>query len=145
MEKIQQQLLAFLKGLTVRQRIILAGSAVFVAGTLWLFVYLFGGGDYKPLYSGMAPADAQALGQKLGAQNISYQISPDGTTVLPAGADFLSGAMSWGVKSSPPIRSFGLAPVRPGQAFYVTDEAELTTWVGDVEPDGSLKNFRVFA
>ncbi|HTT33997.1 MAG TPA: flagellar basal-body MS-ring/collar protein FliF [Methylomirabilota bacterium] len=82
MEKIQQQLLAFLKGLTIRQRIILAGSAVFVAGTLWLFVYLFGGGDYKPLYSGMAPADAQALGQKLGAQNISYQISPDGTTVL---------------------------------------------------------------
>ena len=82
MEKIQQQLLAFLKGLTVRQRIILAGSALLVAGTLWVFVYLFGGGDYKPLYSGMAPADAQALAQKLGAQNISYQISPDGTAVL---------------------------------------------------------------
>src|SRR5579872_5245288 len=30
----------------------------------------------------MAPADAQSLGQKLAAQNIAYQISPDGTSVL---------------------------------------------------------------
>ena len=53
--------------------------------------------------------------------------------------------MSWGVKSSPQIRSFGLAPAVPGQTFYVTDEAELTTWAADVNPDGSLNNFRLFA
>lgn len=82
MEKFLQQMSAFLKGLTVRQRIIMAGSALLVGGTLWLFVYLFGSGDYKILYSGMAPADAQSLVQRLAAQNIQSQISPDGTSVL---------------------------------------------------------------
>ncbi len=82
MDKIQQQIIAFLKGLSAWQRITLAGSVLLVAGILWLFVHLLGGGDYKTLYSGMAPADAQILAQRLGAQNISYQLSSDGTAVL---------------------------------------------------------------
>jgi sugar lactone lactonase YvrE len=61
------------------------------------------------------------------------------------GEDFLSGATSWGVKSSPLIRSFGLAKAVPGKAFYVTDEADLRTWAADVSPDGGLSNFRLFA
>ncbi len=72
-------------------------------------------------------------------------ISPDGTAVLPVGGDFLNGATSWGVKSSPPLRSFGLARAAPGKPFYVTDESALRTWAADVDPDGSLKNFRLFA
>jgi sugar lactone lactonase YvrE len=64
---------------------------------------------------------------------------------LPAGADFLSGAVSWGVKSSPQIRTFGLAPAIPGQQFYVTEEADLTTWAAAVNADGSLSDFRLFA
>jgi sugar lactone lactonase YvrE len=72
-------------------------------------------------------------------------ISPDRTTVLPAGEDFLNGATSWRVKSSPPIRSFGLGRAVPGKPFYVTDESELRTWAADVNPDGSLKNFQLFA
>jgi hypothetical protein len=72
-------------------------------------------------------------------------VSPDGTTVLPAGQDFLDGATSWGVKSSPPIRSFGLGRAVPGEPFYVTDESNLRTWAADVNSDGSLKNFRLFA
>lgn len=75
----------------------------------------------------------------------AHFISPDGATILSAGADFLSGAMSWGVKSSPQIRSFGLASAVPGQLFYVSDEAELTTWAASVNPDGSLGDFRLFA
>jgi len=82
MDKIQQQIVAFLKGLTVRQRIFLGGSVALVAGTLWLFVRLLGAGDYKTLYSGMAPMDAQNLAHRLGAQNITYQFSGDGTAVL---------------------------------------------------------------
>jgi flagellar M-ring protein FliF len=82
MDKIQQQIIAFLKGLRVRQRVILGGSVVLVLGTLWLFVHLLAGGDYKTLYSGMAPADAQNLAQRLGAQNISYQLSSDGTSLM---------------------------------------------------------------
>jgi len=65
--------------------------------------------------------------------------------VLPAGEDFLNGATSWRVKSSPPIRSFGLGRAVPGEPFYVTDESGLRTWAADVNPDGSLKNFRLFA
>jgi sugar lactone lactonase YvrE len=72
-------------------------------------------------------------------------ISPDKTTVLPAGKDFLDGETSWGVKSSPQIRSFGLNRAVPGEPFYMTDESELRTWAADVDPDGSLKNFRLFA
>jgi hypothetical protein len=75
----------------------------------------------------------------------AHFISPDGTTVLPAGQDFLDGATSWGVKSSPPIRSFGLNRAVPGKPFYITDESALRTWVTDVKVDGSLNNFRLFA
>jgi sugar lactone lactonase YvrE len=71
-------------------------------------------------------------------------ISPDGTTAIPVGRDFLNGATSWGVKSSPPIRSFGLGKATPGKPFYVTDESELRTWKADVNPDGSLTNFQLF-
>ena len=72
-------------------------------------------------------------------------LSPDGTTSLPAGEDFLNSATSWNVKSSPLIRSFGLGRATPGAPFYVTDESELRTWKADVNPDGSLTNFRLFA
>jgi len=82
MEKIQQQIIAFLKGLSVWQRATLVGSVLLVAGILWLFVYLLGGGDYRTLYSGMSPADAQSLAQRLNGENISYQLSNEGTAVL---------------------------------------------------------------
>ena len=72
-------------------------------------------------------------------------VSPDNTTVLPVGQDFLDGVVSWGVKSSPPIRSFGLGRAWPGRPFYVTDESMLRTWAADVSADGSLRNFRLFA
>jgi hypothetical protein len=75
----------------------------------------------------------------------AHFVSPDGTTILPAGADFLNGATSWGVKSSPQIRSFGLVSAVPGQTVYVTDEAELTTWSAALNPDGSLRDFHLFA
>lgn len=82
MDKIQQQIIAFFKGLTLRQRIVLAGSIFLVGGTIWLFVHFLGNSDFKTLYSGMAPADAQNLAQRLATQNISYQLSSDGTSVL---------------------------------------------------------------
>ncbi|HVU26807.1 MAG TPA: glycosyl hydrolase family 28-related protein [Verrucomicrobiae bacterium] len=72
-------------------------------------------------------------------------ISPDGTTVLPVGEDFLNGATSWSVKSSPQIRAFGLRKAVPGKPFYVTDEYDLRTWKTDVNADGSLTNFQLFA
>jgi flagellar M-ring protein FliF len=82
MEKMQQQLIAFLRGLNSAQRTLLAGGVVLTAVSIALFVHFFGDGDYKTLYSGMNPADAQGLSQRLTAQNISYRLSPDGTSIL---------------------------------------------------------------
>src|SRR5437660_9575151 len=44
-----------------------------------------------PLYSGLRPADAQALGARLAAKNIAYELSPDGSTLLVS-ADKLDSA-----------------------------------------------------
>jgi flagellar M-ring protein FliF len=82
MDKILQQLTAFFRGLSAKQIVLLAGCVIVVGAIVWLFVGLVGAGDYKTLYSGMAPADAQNLGQRLAAQNITYQLSSDGTAVL---------------------------------------------------------------
>ncbi len=82
MDKFQQQLTGFIKGTTNRQKVLLAGATVVVGLIVYVFVRLIGGGDFKPLFVGLAPADAQSLGQKLAAQNINYQLSPDGTSIL---------------------------------------------------------------
>ncbi len=82
MDKILQQITAFLRGLNAKQTVLLAGCVVVVGATVWIFVGLVGAGDYRTLYSGMAPADAQSLGQRLAAQNVAYQLSSDGTAVL---------------------------------------------------------------
>jgi len=82
MDKFQKQFVGFLRGMTGRQRMLLAGSTVLVSLIVWLFVRLIGGGDYKPLLVGLSSADARSLGQKLAAQNINYQLSTDGTSVL---------------------------------------------------------------
>jgi Pectate lyase superfamily protein/SMP-30/Gluconolactonase/LRE-like region len=72
-------------------------------------------------------------------------VSPDGTTILPVGQSFLGGETGWGVKLSPQIRAFGLGHAIPGKPFYVTDESNLQTWRMDVNPDGSVTNFQLFA
>jgi sugar lactone lactonase YvrE len=74
-----------------------------------------------------------------------HYLSPDGTTFIPAGRDFTSGAMSWGVKSADLLRSFGLAAATAGKPFYVTSEAEVMTWSGTLGPDGNFADFKLFA
>ena len=91
------------------------------------------------------PASDWHLNRESLSRPTAQFVSPDRTTVIPVGDDFLHGATSWGIKSSPPIRAFGLGPARPGKPFYVCDESELRTWKADVMPDGSLANFQLFA
>jgi flagellar M-ring protein FliF len=84
-EKYAKQGEALIKSLTLRQQILFAVAAILVAGVLALFVKLTQKAEYKPLYTGLAPTDAQQLGQRLGAKNIPYEISADGTSVsVPA-------------------------------------------------------------
>jgi flagellar M-ring protein FliF len=85
MDKILEQLRAFLRGLTLNQKALLGGSVVLVALTIWLFVRLFAAADYKTVYTGLDPTDTQKMIQRLAAENISYQLSSDGTTLdVPA-------------------------------------------------------------
>ena len=76
------QIQAFLRGLTLRQKLLLAGGAAAVGLTLWAFVSLLDKGKYMTLYSGLKPQDAQSLGGRLAAKNIPYELSPDGSSVL---------------------------------------------------------------
>ena len=84
--------------------------------------------------------NSQALGQPY-----RHYVSPDGTTFIAAGQDFVSGAMSWGVKSSPLLRGFGLAPVSPGKPAYITSEAGIATYQAMVTPEGGLSDLKRFA
>ena len=82
MEAWLKQVQDFLRGLSRQQKIMLAAGAAAVGLTLWGFVALFGQGKNATLYSGLRPADAQAMASRLAAKNIPYEISPDGGSVL---------------------------------------------------------------
>src|SRR5271166_3452840 len=81
LDQIQKQLKDFIVGLTVKQRVLLVGAVVLTIAVLAAFAHLISTPDYVPLMTGMEPADAQALAEKLAAKNISYQLSPDGKGV----------------------------------------------------------------
>jgi sugar lactone lactonase YvrE len=73
-----------------------------------------------------------------------HYVSPDGTTFIPAGRDFTTGAVQWGTKLADLLRAFRIAPATAGQTFYVTNEAELKTWAFKVGLDGTLAEPRLF-
>jgi flagellar M-ring protein FliF len=81
LDKVQKQLTDFIAGLTGKQRLLLVVAAALTIAVLAAFAHLISTPDYVPLMTGMEPADAQALGAKLAAKNISYQLSPDGKGV----------------------------------------------------------------
>jgi hypothetical protein len=75
-----------------------------------------------------------------------YQfISPDGTTFLPAGKNFVSGELYYWAKLNTTLRAFGFAPAVAGKPFYVSDEEEEKTYVGEVTAEGTLSNLKLFA
>lgn len=82
--QVMAQLGEFANGLTLKQKATLLGGALLVAATLFVFVRLIHKPDYKPLYSGMKAEEAQAVASKLGAKNIQYELSPDGTSISVA-------------------------------------------------------------
>jgi flagellar M-ring protein FliF len=80
-DQIQKQATSFVTGLTVKQRAMLIGASLLTIAILAVFVHFLSTPDYKPLMTGMETADAEALGAKLAAKNIQYEISTDGKTV----------------------------------------------------------------
>src|SRR5215469_9538559 len=67
------------------QKGFLIGGAVATAAMLIFFVKFIGTPDYKTLYTGLEPGDAQSLNAKLDAAGIPHQTSADGKTIsVPA-------------------------------------------------------------
>ena len=85
MNHIVAQAKQFWIGRSSNQRILLAVGAVATLGMLGFFASLMSTPDYKPLMSGLEPADAQALSAELTTKKIPFQLSPDGKTIsVPA-------------------------------------------------------------
>jgi flagellar M-ring protein FliF len=74
-----------------RQRAFLLGGVGAAAVVLTLFVKLIGTPEYKTLYTGLEPADAQALSAKLDEAGIPHQTGADGKS-LSVPADKLDAA-----------------------------------------------------
>jgi hypothetical protein len=82
---------------------------------------------------------------KPAVQRTAYQyVSPDGTLFMPAGEDFVTGALYYGVKMADILRTFGLVKATPGHPFYITDEQEEKTYSANVDADGTLQNLKLF-
>lgn len=91
LNQVIAQLGEFAKGLTLKQKAILAGGAILVAAMLFFFVRMVKTPEFKPLYTGMNADEARGVAAKLAAKNIKYELSPDGTTINVA-ADQLDAA-----------------------------------------------------
>ena len=81
----------------------------------------------------------------LPAQKPYQYVSPDGTTFIPAGKDFVTGQMRWGAKLADLISSYGLERTAPGRKFYVTDEINQKTYSAEVNPSGTVGSLKLFA
>ncbi len=81
-DQVINQVTTFVRGLTVRQKITIVLGSAAVAGTIWMFVTLFGKAEYKTLYSGLSSEDAQSLSRRLAEKNIVYELSSDGNSIL---------------------------------------------------------------
>ena len=64
-----------------RQKLLLVAGACATAVLVALFVRLIGTPDFKPMSTGLEPADAQALAAQLDAAGIPHQTSADGKTI----------------------------------------------------------------
>jgi flagellar M-ring protein FliF len=79
------QVQKFLHGLDRKQQITLGAGVCLVVLSLFVFVRLISRADYKPLYSGLQPEEAQSIARTLAANNIPYEVSSDGTSLgVPA-------------------------------------------------------------
>jgi flagellar M-ring protein FliF len=75
----------FWAGRNTQQRFYLGAGLAITLGVAAFFVKMISTPEYKPLMSGLEPADAQAITTELAAKKIPYLIGPDGTSItVPA-------------------------------------------------------------
>ena len=75
----------FWAGRSPQQRVYLGLGLAITLGVAAFFVKMMATPEYKPLMSGLEPADAQAITAQLAAKKIPYLVGPDGTSItVPA-------------------------------------------------------------
>jgi len=80
------QLTKLIASLSLRQRISIIVSALAVVAGIFYFAHWRHEGDFRPLYTSMAPEDASTVVQKLKETGVEYRLSDNGGTVLvPSG------------------------------------------------------------
>lgn len=76
------QLTKLIAGLNLRQRISILAMALLAGAGVVTFVHWRHEGDFRPLYSSMAPEDAAAVVQKLKESGVEYRLADNGASVL---------------------------------------------------------------
>jgi flagellar M-ring protein FliF len=80
-----ERLKMFWAGRNPQQRVYLGAGLALTLGVAAFFGKMMATPQYKPLMSGLEPADAQAITTELAAKKIPYLIGPDGTSItVPA-------------------------------------------------------------
>jgi flagellar M-ring protein FliF len=75
----------FWAGRNTQQRVYLGAGLAITLGVAAFLVKMISTPEYKPLMSGLEPADAQAITAQLAAKKIPYLVGPDGTSItVPA-------------------------------------------------------------
>jgi flagellar M-ring protein FliF len=75
----------FWAGRNTQQRFYLGAGLAITLGVAAFLVKMISTPEYKPLMSGLEPADAQAITAELAAKKIPYLVGPDGTSItVPA-------------------------------------------------------------
>lgn len=97
------QLLQLFHRLTPRQRLVAGGGAFLTVLALGFMVKTFGSPEYKPLMTGLEPADAQAIAAELAAKKIQYQLAADGKGINVAANQLDAARMD--VASEGPVHS----------------------------------------
>ncbi len=80
------QIKKLLARLSMAQKISIAGAAMLAAAALIGLTQWRHEGDFRPLYTGLAPEDAGAVVQKLKETGTEYRLSESGSTVLAPSA-----------------------------------------------------------
>ena len=82
----------------------------------------------------------------VGPKKKPYQyVSLDHSVFIPAGEDFVTGALYYGSKIHDVLLAFGIAPAPAGRRFYITDENQENTYSAAIGDDGSFADLKRFA
>jgi flagellar M-ring protein FliF len=75
-----------INGLSILHRASIAAAVLIAGGFIYAVVHYRHEGDFRPLYSSMAPEDAALVVQKLKESGVDYRLAENGGTVLVSSA-----------------------------------------------------------